>query len=200
VLVEVITIGIYGITFYRYYSKRRLRKSMAIRDRARSDLYLAQLKLQSAPNTPGLPPGGILSPRDGGWCPPQGFDTYNKERTMEDGEAGIDGSVQYATVSERKFVEPKAFALQPPPSKLHSPTPKSPKATVTTHSTEMPTTVTPAPAEIMNDHVPAAPGEATYGAVPIPGAYAASPVNSPGFAPQHSGQGFDFGLDSRVRR
>jgi hypothetical protein len=195
----VITIAIYGITFYRYYSKRRLRKSMAIRDRARSDLYLAQLKLQSAPNTPGLPPGALLSPRDGGWRPPQGFDTYNKERTMEEGD------VQYATVSERKFAEPKPFALQPPPSKLQMPTAKSPKVAVSAVSTEIApaSSHTPAPVDIINDHVPAAPGEAQYGAVAIPGAYApSSPLNSPGFAPQHSGSGqpFDFGLDSRVRR
>ena len=61
---------------------------MAARDRARSDLYLAQLKLQSAPNTPGLP-GGMLSPRDGGWRPPQGYEHYNQERQMEMGEAGF---------------------------------------------------------------------------------------------------------------
>ncbi|KAK3043978.1 hypothetical protein LTS18_002512, partial [Coniosporium uncinatum] len=64
VVVELFTIAIYGIVFYRYYTKRRLRKSMARRDTARSDLYLAQLKSQSAPNTPGF---GPLSPRDGGW-------------------------------------------------------------------------------------------------------------------------------------
>ncbi|KAB8337041.1 hypothetical protein FH972_021345 [Carpinus fangiana] len=73
VVVEVLTILIYGVVFYRYYSKRKLRKSMAVRDRARSDLYLAQLRSQSAPNTPGLAsprfPGGPLSPRDGGYNP-----------------------------------------------------------------------------------------------------------------------------------
>src|ERR1700759_3502288 len=58
VVVEVFTIAVYGIVFYRFYSKRKLRKSMAVRDKARSDMYLAQLRSQSAPNTP----GGPLSP------------------------------------------------------------------------------------------------------------------------------------------
>ena len=42
----------------------------------------------------------------------------------------------------------------------------------------------------VQDHVPAAPGEQTYDAVPIPGAYA-SPVASPSFQPQglHFAQG-----------
>lgn len=43
---------------------------MARRDTARSDLYLAQLRSQSAPNTPGLKsPGFPLSPREGGYNP-----------------------------------------------------------------------------------------------------------------------------------
>ena len=63
VVVELLCVIIYGIVFYRFYSKRKLRKSMANRDRARSDLYLAQLRSQSAPNTPGL--RGPLSPGDG---------------------------------------------------------------------------------------------------------------------------------------
>ena len=68
-VVEVITITIYGIVFYRYYSKRKLRKTMEKRDTARSDLYLAQLRAQSAPNTPGLPRTGPLSPSEGGYNP-----------------------------------------------------------------------------------------------------------------------------------
>ncbi|KAF4634580.1 hypothetical protein G7Y89_g3527 [Cudoniella acicularis] len=41
IVLEYITVILYGIVFYRYYSKQRLRKSMNVRDRARSDLYLA---------------------------------------------------------------------------------------------------------------------------------------------------------------
>jgi hypothetical protein len=80
---------------------------MAARDRARSDLYLAQLRMQSAPNTPGLP-GGMLSPRDGGWRPPMGFDTYNEDKRMEE------GGMQYA-VATPTTTAPKAFALKAPP-------------------------------------------------------------------------------------
>lgn len=54
IVVEIIVIAIYGVVFYRFYSKNRLRKTMDARDKARSDLYLAQLRSQSAPNTPGF--------------------------------------------------------------------------------------------------------------------------------------------------
>src|SRR5882757_8598286 len=106
VVVEVIAIIIYGITFYRYYTRRRLRKTMAVRDKARSDMYLAQLKLRSAPNTPGLPPNGLLSPRDGAWMPPQGYEAYNQEVSDEKTAEGV----QFAVVSERKLTAPKPFA------------------------------------------------------------------------------------------
>lgn len=63
---------------------------MAVRDRARSDHYLAQLRSQSAPNTP----GGPLSPRDGGWRAPQ------------DSQPAV-----------TTFAEPQPFTLMPAPSK-----------------------------------------------------------------------------------
>jgi hypothetical protein len=69
IVIEMLCIIIYAIVFYRFWSKRRLRKSMAVRDKARSDLYLAQLRSQSAPNTPNF---GPFSPRSGGWKPPPG--------------------------------------------------------------------------------------------------------------------------------
>ena len=72
-VVETLCIIIYAIVFYRFWSKRKLRKSMAVRDKARSDLYLAQLRSQSAPNTPGF---GPMSPRSGGWRPPPGHPQY----------------------------------------------------------------------------------------------------------------------------
>jgi len=53
IIVEVLTISVSLIIFYRLWSKRRLRKSMATRDRARSNLHQAHLALQSQPNTPG---------------------------------------------------------------------------------------------------------------------------------------------------
>jgi hypothetical protein len=177
IVIELITITIYGITFYRYYSKRRLRKTMAARDRARSDLYLAQLKMQSAPNTPGVGPGGLLSPRDGGWRPPQGFESYNADRDLEKGDDDIsidEKHGRYVTVDEKKIAAPKPFALQMPPlarpNKKKESTPASPA-----------TPVQQLPEQIVNDHVPAAPGEVQYGAVSIPGAYA--PPMSPGAEP-----------------
>ncbi|KAG0636962.1 hypothetical protein HOY80DRAFT_1010957 [Tuber brumale] len=46
--VECISIAVYAFAFYRLTSKRRLRKSMDIRDKARSDLWLAKLREQQA--------------------------------------------------------------------------------------------------------------------------------------------------------
>jgi len=54
IVVEVISLGIYCVVISRIRSKHKLYKTMSSRDKARSDLYLAQLRLQSAPNTPGL--------------------------------------------------------------------------------------------------------------------------------------------------
>jgi hypothetical protein len=164
---------------------------MAVRDNARSDLYLAQLKMQSAPNTPGLP-GGILSPRDGGWRPPQGFDVYNTERDMEMGEAGLtDQNTQYAVVNKVVAAKPKPFALQAPPKKHGK--------TSSVSSASLDGLQAPASPAIINDHMPAAEGEVQYGAVAIPGAYAAPA--SPGFVPQPTqSAGFDFGIDSRINK
>ena len=223
-VVEILTILVYGITFYRYYSKRRLRKSMARRDAARSDLYLAQLRSQSAPNTPGF---GPLSPGLGGYIPPPLASarsvTFTKEAELA-ADSEIE-SVQYATVPTRTFTSPKPFSLQPPPIKIHAATPKlggdgfSPvTATMPpppmTQSPPPPTSRSspPPPAvvvrETVNEHAPVARGEREYGAVAIPGtlpgAYA-SPLNSPGFAASHLHAigtevkspgiaGFDFGV------
>jgi hypothetical protein len=177
VVVEVVCVLIYGITFYRYYTKRRLRKTMASRDKARSDLYLAQLKQQSAPNTPGLP-GGLLSPRDGAWQPPQGYDSYNQDRKMEMGEAGVEEEgVQFVIVRDQKGAAPAPFALKAPPTKK-----------ARGENEKSPTEAAPMD-EIINDHVPAAPGEAQYASVAIPGAYQPNQPNSPGFS-----QSFDFYL------
>ncbi|EON69197.1 hypothetical protein W97_08556 [Coniosporium apollinis CBS 100218] len=183
IVVETITILIYGIVFYRYYSKRRLRKSMAVRDRARSDLYLAQLRSQSAPNTPGF---GPLSPRDGGWRPPPG----HKDPIIAAEEGDSTENVQYP----RGFAQPKPFNLMPPPIKIQGATPKVTQGGFGDAVAPASPTVPTSPRfEIVQDHVPAAPGEQTYAAVPIPGAYA-SPLNSPGLPPANMAMsGFDFG-------
>ena len=89
----------------------------------------------------------------------------------------------------------KPFALQPPPIKIHAASPVTPQkgfaapsraTSPPTRATSPPTTrKSPPPVERRIEHVAAAPGEQTYDAVPIPGAYAGS-LSSPGLAqPQH---------------
>jgi len=173
IVLECITIILYGVVFYRYYSKQRLRKSMDVRDRARSDLYLAQLRSQSAPNTPGFGPMSpsysthMKSPR----FPPS---AYNSSPQAEEGLAGA----QFVEAKSNTALNSKPFTLQAPPIKVQAATPKTPQNGFETR--------TPSPpVERRIDHVSAAPGEQTYAAVPIPGAYA-SPLSSPGLAqPQH---------------
>lgn len=193
VVVELLCVIIYGIVFYRFWSKRKLRKSMAQRDRARSDLYLAQLRSQSAPNTPGF---GPLSPRSGGWRPPPGHPMYVDPHSAA--EAGESDKVQYASV--REIVQPQPFTLGAPPIKVTGATPKigqdgfDAPARTGTASPPLPP-ASPGFQERHNEHVNAAPGEQTYASVPIPGAY--TPLASPSYPPPQQQQqqptGFDFG-------
>lgn len=161
IIVEVITIAIYGVVFYRYYTKRRLHKSMDLRDRARSDLYLAQLRSQSAPNTPGFQKTP-MSPS---------FPSHLDDDPINKAENGEYFGTQYAEKRQSSFTQPKPFALQPPPIRVQHATPS-----IQQDGFEA--------APKVNEHVPAAPGEQTYDAVPIPGAYA-SPLASPSFQPGH---------------
>ncbi|KAF2732277.1 hypothetical protein EJ04DRAFT_566171 [Polyplosphaeria fusca] len=184
VVIETLCIIIYGIVFYRFWSKRKLRKSMAARDKARSDLYLAQLRSQSAPNTPGF---GPMSPRSGGWRPPPGHPNYvDPHSAAENGESD---SVQYA----RQIAAPQPFSLQAPPIKVQGATPQVEQNgfdAPARSNTVSPPLASPGFHERDNEHVPAAPGEQQYAAVPIPGAYAA-PAQAP--QPTPTAQGFDFG-------
>lgn len=186
IVVETITIAVYGVIFYRFYSKRQLRKSMAVRDRARSDLYLAQLRSQSAPNTPGLAPPGYMSPREGGWKAPAD-DYYSTSPDVEE------GGVRYVDPVAQK-AQPKPFQLQAPPIKVQGATPKmqqvgfSPVQTTTRERSPTPPQedqrsplMSEMPREQHQEHFGAAPGEQVYESVPIPGAYEA-PL-SPGAAP-----------------
>lgn len=194
VVVETITILVYGIVFYRFYSKRMLRKSMATRDRARSDLYLAQLRSQSAPNTPGF---GPMSPRDGGWRPPVDY-SYANGPAAEEGGSGV----QYVDAS-RQIAAPKPFVLQPPPIRIQNATPKiqqtgftpltqssrtpSPPAAMPPQKPQVQTQFEEIPLQEQHqEHFGAAPGEQVYEAVPIPGAYVA-PLSSPTVAPRGFG-------------
>jgi hypothetical protein len=112
--------------------------------------------MQSAPNTPGLP-GGLLSPRDGGWIPSQGYDTYNQEKFLEEG-----GNTQFALATPTAAVT-KPFALKMPP--------KSRTAAARVEETEK--------GDSDDDEEP------SYGSVTVPGAYAAPA--SPGHAPSLGG-------------
>ena len=162
---------------------------MAQRDRARSDLYLAQLRSQSAPNTPGF---GPMSPRSGGWRPPPGHPAYvDPQSAAENGESD---SIQYAYA--REIAQPQPFQLQAPPIKITGATPKveqngfeSPMRTGTASPPLPP--LSAGLRERHNDHVAAAPGEQQYAAVPIPGAY--TPLASPSYPPVQQASGFDFG-------
>ncbi|KAL1304909.1 hypothetical protein AAFC00_003826 [Neodothiora populina] len=182
IIVETISIAIYGVVFYRFYSKRQLRKSMAKRDTARSDLYLAQLRSRSAPNTPGL--NGPYSARDGGWKAPVSY--YDALPEVEEGPSES-GNVQYVDAS-RPAPGPKPFVLQPPPIKVHGATPKMQQAGFTPiHHNDNSLAMAPQSPlltrEQQQEHVAAAPGERVYESVPIPGAYS-SPINSPTVAPR----------------
>ena len=164
---------------------------MASRDKARSDLYLAQLKSQSAPNTPGF---GPLSPREGGWRAPPGHPMF-KGANINVAAPTEDEPIQYAVATPRQFAGSKPFSLQPPPIKIQAPTPRSHQDGF--ESVPM-STASPPPAQTFNAPAPVADGETQYAAVAIPGSYG-SPATSPTFAPTHTGQQptFDFGLDRR---
>jgi hypothetical protein len=171
VVVEVLTIAIYAVIFYRYWSKRRLRKTMDLRDKARQDLYLAQLRSQSAPNTPGLMTPGFNN--NGGGVPltprmPVSAGGAGAGDLYSAAEKGYSPTTQFATA--QPLAEAKPFKLQPPPIKIHQATPKL-------HSDGFDSAAALPPL-----HAPAAPGEQQYDAVPIPDAYV-SPLHSPSFAP-----------------
>lgn len=135
---------------------------MDLRDRARSDLYLAQLRTQSAPNTPGFQKNFPSNVHDDPIDAAENGEYYNS-------------STQFAQ-KHQSFSTPKPFTLQPPPIRVQHATPALQQDGFE-------------PAPTAQEHVPAAPGEQTYEAVPIPGAYA-SPLASPSYQPQ----GFNFGV------
>ncbi|EXJ79345.1 hypothetical protein A1O3_08847 [Capronia epimyces CBS 606.96] len=166
VVVEVIVIAIYGIVFYRFWSKNRLRKSMDARDRARTDLYLAQLRSQSAPNTPGF----AQTPRTPGFPTQKSMDIYTVA------EQGTSPTQFVPTTSPKSNMTASPFKLQAPPIRVHHASPRPSAAegfdrqTAGTSPPPQPP-MSPPPEERVHQHVDAAPGEQTYASVPIPGAY-----------------------------
>ncbi|KAL2757621.1 hypothetical protein ACRALDRAFT_2025375 [Sodiomyces alcalophilus JCM 7366] len=187
IVIEIIAISLYTIVFYRYYTKRRLHKSMDMRDKARTDLYLAQLRSQSAPNTPGLRSPSLKSP---GLYSQYALSPRNPEKTFASLGAIEEGSQQPSFTPGTRFVEPESsfalkqqstFKLQAPPTKAPSARPKN-QGGFTPTSTEAPSfPVQPEPvaqppqhqpAHVEHEHVGGAADEPVYEAVPIPGAYA----------------------------
>lgn len=193
VVIETMSITLYSVVFYRYYTKRRLMKSMDVRDKARSDLYLAQLRSQSAPNTPGF---GPKSPSFASYYGPKSPGMYSQHmmsprfpptvayRSMGDVEAAspFTPGGQHIPEPTSTFASPiaKPFKLQAPPPKARNATPKT-AAKASFSPVEAPSrsasstrSLTPPPSvpQITVNHAPAAPDEPVYEAVPIPGAYA----------------------------
>ncbi|KAJ6145290.1 hypothetical protein N7470_009185 [Penicillium chermesinum] len=119
IVIELIVILIYVVVFYRFYTKRRLMKTMNNRDQARSDLYLAQLHLQSAPNTPGFPGFSSYPPKSpfAATVTTYPVDHYSN---AEKGQA----PTQYATPVSPTRPTP-AFQLQAPPIRVQQATPKT---------------------------------------------------------------------------
>ncbi len=198
IVVEVICITLYSIVFYRYYTKRRLTKSMDMRDRARSDLYLAQLRSMSAPNTPGFGPkspgfnGGPKSPALSQYAMSPRFPPAAAYRSMSDIKQSSPFTPGGRVVEPQSQFESRpspttAFKLQAPPAKAPSATPKSAQGAFTPTSAvaQSPVDFTQASHshhhhhQVQAQNVPAGNDEPTYDAVPIPGAYADQAVKSP---------------------
>ncbi|KAL2259169.1 hypothetical protein VTK26DRAFT_7245 [Humicola hyalothermophila] len=190
-VIEIISILLYSVVFYRYWTKRKLHKSMDMRDKARSDLYLAQLRTQSAPNTPGFGPKSptfsqyALSPR----FPPS---TYRSLGDIDENASPFTPGGKGLVVPQSSF-SPKqttGFKLQPPPAKANPATPATPKAgykpptaadlsPASTTAPPLPAAASTAAAVNVNEPAPVAEGEQQYEAVPIPGAYAGQAIKSP---------------------
>ncbi|OAL34405.1 hypothetical protein AYO20_06248 [Fonsecaea nubica] len=176
VVVEVIVIAIYGIVFYRFWSKNRLRKSMDARDRARSDLYLAQLRTQSAPNTPGF----AQTPRT------PGFPSALKSQ-QDIHSAAEQGTSPIQFASPHSMTTASPFKLQAPPIRVTKATPistategiSSPRLFSPSSPPPQPP-MSPPPEERIHEHMGAAPGEQQYESVPIPGANYVPPSHNQG--------------------
>lgn len=168
---------IYAVVVYRFWTKRRLMKTMDNRDKARSDLYLAQLRMQSAPNTPGF--AGFSS-----YPPKSPFFAAGPVDPYSAAEKGEGCATQYA--SPRSPTRPApSFQLQPPPIRVQQPTPQTAQEEfqppAPTPASIPPASQSPSPPpQAETQHVSAAPGEQSYGAVPIPGAYTSA---APAFPP-----------------
>ncbi|KAI5307923.1 hypothetical protein KEM55_007045 [Ascosphaera atra] len=109
VVVDVITIAVYGVIIYRFFTKRRLRKSMEERDKARSQLWTSMARFQSPLQSPVSPAPAHLAQASPLRCNPPTPPATNSAL------AGQTAPVQYATVREAQPV--RRIALQPPPQR-----------------------------------------------------------------------------------
>lgn len=139
------------------------------RDKARNDLYLAQLHVKSAPNTPGFPGFSSYPPKS----PFYAAQEINTHSTAENGELQPQ-TTQYA--SPRSPTRPTpSFQLQAPPIKVQQPTPVMAQQEFapppSAPSVSPPSQSPPPPPKNASQHVVAASAEADYGSVPIPHAY-----------------------------
>lgn len=204
VVIEVISITLYSVVFYRYHTKRKLMKSMDMRDKARSDLYLAQLRSQSAPNTPGFGPKSpgftsfygpkspgaysqnTMSPR----LPPSA--AFRSLGDIEEGNPFTPGGKHVPEPASTFAQQPgkPSFKLQAPPVKAPSATPKAgtkesfspvegPSPTASWPSSSTPPPNVPSITVNQHNHGPAPADEPVYESVPIPGAYAGQALKSP---------------------
>lgn len=200
VVVEVISITLYSVIFYRYYTKRRLMKSMDMRDKARSDLYLAQLRSQSAPNTPGFGPlspsfASVYGPKSPGAYsqqalsprfPPAAYgslgnidETHNAPpNPFTPGGRAAEPQSGFAATADARGA-PKPFKLQAPPFKAPSATRKPGLSPVEPSPIETFPPQQQRRPEVPAITVAAAADEPVYDTVPIPGAYAGQAVKSP---------------------
>lgn len=183
IVVGVLAILLYSVVFYRYYTKQRLFKSMDMRDRARSDLYLAQLRSQSAPNTPGFGPKSpalsayAMSPRH----PPA---AYRNLSDISENPNPFTPGTQFAEPKSQFVPQDTGFKLQAPPTKAPSATPKLNQSAFTPTETSAPSL----PTVQVSEHGAVDSQEPTYEAVPIPGAYTGQFIKSPPPAQTSFGQ------------
>lgn len=192
VVVEIISISLYTVIFYRYYTKRRLMKSMDMRDKARSDLYLAQLRTQSAPNTPGFGPkspsfASVYGPKSPGMYsqhalsprfPPQAYNSLGD--ITETTASPFTPGGRHVPEPQSSFAATAAARGAEKPFKLQAPPPKAPSATRKPGLSPVePSPIEPFPPSPESSAAPVATDEPVYESVPIPGAYAGQAIKSP---------------------
>ena len=155
-------------------------KAFATGDRARSDMYLAQLRSQSAPNTPGFGPKSpgaysqqAMSPRHA----PAGFGSLNDAS----GGNGDPSSGPYTPGG--RLMEPQSqfapqsasdFILQAPPNQAPSATPRTQQGAFAAATSDVPIPDAPgtaAPPQGYYGESTVGADEPVYDSVPIPGAY-----------------------------